>query len=116
MAQAPVSTSLSTFDLFDYIRDTTNIEVAAQMAQSVAWRLDVMIQGAARQLFKAVREHQYANGVDGLSELTMALQEQMFAEQAFAKAKPATHPITAGSVQAILDAAKAQATPAAAAQ
>lgn len=39
-----------------------------------------------------------------------------FAEQVFAKAKPATHPITAGSVQAILDAAKAQATPAAAAQ
>ncbi|TCT25326.1 aminopeptidase N [Thermomonas haemolytica] len=39
-----------------------------------------------------------------------------FAEQVFAKAKPATHPITAGSVQAILDAAKAQATPVAAAQ
>ena len=29
-----------------------------------------------------------------------------FAEQAFAKAKPGSHPITAGSVQAILDAAK----------
>lgn len=38
-----------------------------------------------------------------------------FAEQVFAKAKPGMHPITAGSVQAILDAARAQATPAAAA-
>ncbi|WP_449446778.1 M1 family metallopeptidase [Thermomonas brevis] len=32
-----------------------------------------------------------------------------FAEQAFAKAKPGTHPITAGSVQAIIDDAKAKA-------
>lgn len=32
-----------------------------------------------------------------------------FAEQAFAKAKPGTHPITAGSVQAIIDVAKAKA-------
>ncbi len=32
-----------------------------------------------------------------------------FAEQVFAKAKPGTHPITAGSVEAIIDGAKAQA-------
>lgn len=90
-----VSTSLSTFDLFDYIRDTVNAEVAAQMAQSVAWRIDVLIQGAARQLFKAVREHQYTNGVDGLAELTLALQEQAFAEQAFAETGSTTDgPVT----------------------
>ena len=95
MAQAPVSTSMSTFDLFDYVRGTTNVDVAAQMAQSIAWRLDVMIQGAARQLFKTVREHQYASGVDGLSELTMALQEQAFAEQAFAETGSSTDgPVT----------------------
>ena len=95
MAQAPVSTSASTFDLFDYIRDTANTEVAAQMAQSTAWRIDTLIQGAARQLFKAVREHQHASGVDGLSELTMALQEQAFAEQAFAETGSSTDgPVT----------------------
>lgn len=95
MAKAPVSTSTSTFDLFDYVRGTSNVDVAAQMAQSIAWRLDVMIQGAARQLFKAVREHQYTNGVDGLSELTMALQEQSFAEQAFAETGSSTDgPVT----------------------
>ena len=32
-----------------------------------------------------------------------------FAEQAFAKARPATHPITAGSVEAIIAEAKAKA-------
>jgi aminopeptidase N len=39
-----------------------------------------------------------------------------FAEQVFAKAKPGTHPITAGSVEAIIDGAKAKAPAAPAAQ
>ena len=95
MAQAPVSTSASTFDLFDYIRDTANTEVAAQMAQSTAWRIDTLIQGAARQLFKTVREDLFKRGVDGLSELTMALQEQAFAEHSFEEAGSSTDgPVT----------------------
>lgn len=39
-----------------------------------------------------------------------------FAEQVFAKARPGTHPITAGSVEAIIDGAKAKAPAASAAQ
>jgi len=39
-----------------------------------------------------------------------------FAEQVFAKARPGTHPITAGSVEAIIDGAKAKAPAAPAAQ
>ena len=85
-----ITTSTATFCLFDFIRDVPNADVAAQIAQSVAWRIDTLIQGAARQLFKSVREDQFRKGVDGLAELTMALKEQAFAEQAFEEAGSAT--------------------------
>ena len=81
-----ITTSTATFCLFDFIRDVPNCDVAAQIAQSTAWRIDTLIQGAARQLFKAVREDQYRKGVDGLAELSMALREQAFAEHAFEEA------------------------------
>lgn len=81
-----ITTSTATFCLFDFIRDVPNPDVAAQIAQSTAWRIDTLIQGAARQLFKAVREDQFKKGVDGLAELTMALKEQAFAEHAFEEA------------------------------
>lgn len=81
-----ITTSTATFCLFDFIREIPNCEVAAQVAQSTAWRIDTLIQGAARQLFKAVREDQFKKGVDGLAELTMALREQAFAEHAFEEA------------------------------
>ena len=81
-----ITTSTATFCLFDFIRDVPNVEVAAQIAQSTAWRIDTLIQGAARQLFKAVREDQLKKGTDGLAELTMALREQAFAEHAFEEA------------------------------
>lgn len=85
-----VTTSTATFDLFDFIRDVPNVDVAAQIAQGVAWRIDTLIQGAARQLFKHVREDQLKKGVDGMAELSMALREQAFAEQAFEEAGSAT--------------------------
>ena len=81
-----ITTSTATFCLFDFIRDVPNCDVAAQIAQSTAWRIDTLIQGAARQLFKAVRQSQFDKGVDDLAELTMALCEQAFAEQAFEEA------------------------------
>ena len=80
------TTSTATFCLFDFIRDISNVDVAAQVAQSTAWRIDTLIQGAARQLFKSVREDQLKKGVDGMAELTMALKEQAFAEHAFEEA------------------------------
>lgn len=85
-----ITTSTATFCVLDFIRDTPNPDVAAHIAQSVAWRIDALIQGAARQLFKSVREDQFKKGVDGLAELTMALREQAFAEQAFEEAGSAT--------------------------
>lgn len=85
-----ITTSTATFCLFDFIRKIPNCDVAAHVAQSTAWRIDTLIQGAARQLFKSVREDQFSKGVDGLAELTMALREQAFAEQAFEEAGSAT--------------------------
>ena len=87
----------ATFCLFDFIRDVPNVDVAAQIAQGIAWRIDTLIQGAARQLFKAVREDQLRKGTDGLAELTMALREQAFAEHAFEEAGSTT----AGSITTI---------------
>ena len=85
-----ITTSTATFCLFDFIREIPNCDVAAHVAQSTAWRIDTLIQGAARQLFKSVREDQFRKGVDGLAELTMALKEQAFAEHAFEEAGSAT--------------------------
>lgn len=71
------------FDLFAFIKAIPSPEVAAQAAQSTAWRMDTMVINACRQLFKTVRQEQYDQGVDGLAELTAALNEQAFAETSF---------------------------------
>ena len=83
-----MSTTHQYFDLIDYIRNIQNFEVASQMAQSLAFRVDVNIQSAARQLFKMLREDQAeklaAGGSnDSLADLTAALGEQAFAERCF---------------------------------
>lgn len=83
-----MSTTHNYFDLIDYIRNTQNFEVASQMAQSLAFRVDVNIQSAARQLFKLLRDDQAeklaADGSnDTLADLTAALGEQAFAERCF---------------------------------
>lgn len=83
-----MSTTHNYFDLIDYIRNIQNFEVASQMAQSLAFRVDVNIQQAARQLFKLLRDDQAeklaAGGSnDTLADLTAALGEQAFAERCF---------------------------------
>lgn len=84
------------FDLFDYIRTIHNVDVAASICQAVAWRIDTLLQSNARQLFKNVREDQFKKGVDGYAELSMALNEQAFAEHAFEASGSSTlGPVTA---------------------
>lgn len=83
-----MSTTHNYFDLIDYIRNVKNFDVASQMAQSLAFRVDVNIQQAARQLFKVLREDQAeklaAGGSnDSLADLTAALGEAAFAERCF---------------------------------
>lgn len=74
------------FDLHDYTADVVEAYVAAQMAQSTAWRVDTLIVSNARQVFKSVREGLFENGLDKMAELTMALQDAEFSAQSFADA------------------------------
>lgn len=83
-----INTTLATannnyFDLKEYTEGMPEAYVAAQIAQSTAWRIDTLIVAEARTIFKAVREDLYAHGVDGYAELTAALHEAEFAEQSF---------------------------------
>lgn len=71
------------FDLHDYVSNTLDAYVAAQIAQSTAWRIDTLIVSEARAIFRGVRDDLYAQGVDGYAELTAALHEAEFAEQSF---------------------------------
>lgn len=67
------------FDLFAYTHEIRSPDVAAQVAQSVAWKVDTMIQAACRQALKNLRE--INTGIDGVSELRALFEEQAFAEQ-----------------------------------
>lgn len=78
-----MSKTHSYFDLFAHIKSIPSPEVAAQAAQSTAWRIDTLIISACRQLFKTVRQEQYDQGIDGMAEITSALNEQAYAESSF---------------------------------
>ena len=80
------STNNEFFDLNEYTGSILEAYVAAQIAQSTAWRIDTMIVAEARTIFKTVRELLYQQGVDGYAELTTALAESEFAEQSFREA------------------------------
>jgi hypothetical protein len=71
------------FDLFTFVKAIHSPEIAAQAAQSTAWKIDALIISAARQLFRTVRDDLYAAGIDQRAELTLALNEQAFAETSF---------------------------------
>ena len=75
------STNNAYFDLADYIQSLTSVDVAAQMAQSVAFAVDVAINNACRQLMKNLRAHHVDHGIDSLSEMTLALEDSAFAEE-----------------------------------
>lgn len=74
------------FDLHDYVHDIMEAYVAAQIAQSTAWRIDTLLVSNARQVFKAVREQMFSDGIDQMAELTMSLQDADFSAQSFADA------------------------------
>lgn len=76
------------FDLLEYIRSVKDFDVAAQMAQSFVFRVDINVQSAARQLFKLIRADQMeklagSSTNDNLADLTAALGEAAFAEECF---------------------------------
>lgn len=80
------NTTHAFFDLKDYVMSTKNADVAAQMAQSIGFAIDVSINNAARQLMKNLREHHMDHGIDSLSEMTAALEDAAFAEEVMMEA------------------------------
>lgn len=46
------------FDLIDWVQEIQNPEVAAQAAQALAFRVDLLIQSNARSIFRALREEE----------------------------------------------------------
>lgn len=75
------NTAHAYFDLYAYISHVEAADVAAQMASSVAFAVDVAICGAARQLMKNLRAQHVDHGIDSLAEMTMALEDIAFAEE-----------------------------------
>lgn len=71
------------FDLFSYVNKVPEARIAAHMAASTAWKIDQLLVKYSRDLFKSVRQELFTQGVDGMAELTTALHEAEFAEQAF---------------------------------
>lgn len=82
------------FDLHEYTHDIPEAYVAAQVAQSTAWRIDTLLVSNARQVFKSIREELYEQGIDQMAELTKSLQDADFSAQSFQEAGlPAEGPI-----------------------
>ena len=75
------NTNNAYFDLADYIHSLTSVDVAAQMAQSVAFAVDIAINNASRQLMKNLRANHIDHGIDSLAEMTMTLEDSAFAEE-----------------------------------
>lgn len=72
------------FDLFEYIPTITEAYVAAQVAQSTAWRIDTLITGKARSLLRTLREEAVLRGdADKYSETAAMLRDLAVGEQWF---------------------------------
>lgn len=80
------NTTHAYFDLHEYISNITCADVAAQMASSAAFAVDVAICGAARQLMKNLRTYHVDHGIDSLSEMTACLEDLAFVEEVMAAA------------------------------
>lgn len=89
MNQASFTTHLS-FDLYDFTTEVKEVYVAAQMAQSTAWRIDTLIRQTTNTIFRAVREAlrngEAGSQYDSLQDISNAMKEMEFAEAAFAEA------------------------------
>lgn len=83
------STTHAYFDLFEYIQRVKCVDVAAEMAKAVAFRVDVSIASECRNLLKALRGVSTDFGIDTAAELTKAVTDAAFAEEAM---KACGHP------------------------
>lgn len=80
------------FDLIEYINELPNIELSAQAMQSVAFRIDVLIQSNARAIFKSLRKEEQEKlpiaerTMDKLAEIEASFAELQAADRAFHEA------------------------------
>lgn len=79
------------FDLIEFVGSIENHELAAQAAQSLAFRLDLSVQSTARSIFKALRQTEYEKldpelqTAEHMAEIEAAFREYEFAERSFAE-------------------------------
>lgn len=84
-------TAANYFDLIDFIRNIVDVEIAAQAAQSLAFRVDLLIQSNARAIFRTLREEELnklapeLQTADNRADLENAFRSVEFAEQTFAE-------------------------------
>lgn len=79
--ETTVHTRGAYFDLKEYIAHVKSPEIAAQMAQSVAFIVDVQMAKILRQIMKEIRAHHEAYGYDSIGAMTDALADQQFADE-----------------------------------
>lgn len=84
-------TTHTSFDLYDFVTEVKEVYVAAQMAQSTAWRIDTMIRQQTNTIFKQMREKVWENPsassqYDSIQDINNCLKEMEFAEAAFSEA------------------------------
>lgn len=73
------------FDLLDYTSKIQCADVAAQVAKSVAFRIDLSINSAVRTLMKNLRAYHAEFGIATMSDMTRAMQDEEFAREVLAR-------------------------------
>lgn len=71
------------FDLKTYVQSIKSVDVAAQMAQSVAFAIDLKMVQTLRSIMKNIRAHHDSYGYDSVGAMTDALRDVAFAEEVF---------------------------------
>ena len=82
MSNTNTNTTNAFFDLVEYVERVRCVDVAAEMAKSIAFRVDVAIATECRNLLKALRGVSTDFGIDTAAELTKAVADAAFAEEA----------------------------------
>lgn len=78
-----MSTTHAYFDLKHFINEIKSADVAAQMAQSVAFAIDLKMASTLRAIMKNLRAHHDSYGYDSVGAMTDALRDMDFAEEVF---------------------------------
>ena len=78
-----MSTTHAYFDLKHFINEIKSADVAAQMAQSVAFAIDLKMASTLRAIMKNLRAYHDSYGYDSVGAMTDALRDMDFVEEVF---------------------------------